>query len=189
MPVWRKLYLGYLQFFFGVPKKPLISFFNSLSYKSRGFWEVFTLLKHQLSFFFIYNILKKKQRKPVILKFLNNGIIRNFRLKTKLKIISLSQLLKLPTKSLYFNKTLNFSKNILKQIYTQRYKLRLWQKTKFLFVRKSITFFYILNLKKKYSKFLFQNRYFFKYYIKFCINNFKKKKPNIFFLKKLKVKF
>jgi len=78
----------------------------------------------------------------------------------------------------------------------QRYKLRLWQKTKFLFVRKSITFFHILSLKKKYSKSLFKNRYFFNHYIKFCINNFKIKNQNfsIFkviesnFLKKLKIK-
>ena len=195
MPVWRRLYSGYIQFFFGVSKKPLDKTISLLAYKSRGFWEVFKLLKKQLVFYSIFNFVKKKNKLKE-LHILNNGIIRCLKKTTRLKIVCSDSLIKMPTKLIFSKNNIHFFKKLYKWYKKKNFRLRKWQKKKFIYVCKSALFFNMLDIKKKLSYFLLKNFFFFclnlkKKYIKIFINKSTKIKKQIryfFFFKKKKIK-
>lgn len=181
MFTWKKLYMSYLQFFLGLPKKPLNNYFKTFLVKSRGFWQVFNLLKKQLSFFFIFNLFKNLSKKSIILNILNNKIIRNVNLKTKIKFICFDNVFTIPSKVFFKKSKLNYLKKIYKWYFKNKIKLRLWQKSKLFTLCKIITFFNIFKLKKNYSFFLLKNNFFFNSYLTIKKNSLK---SYFFFFKK-----
>jgi len=179
---WKKLYVQYLQYFLGIPKKSLLNFFKNLLVKSRGFWDLLNLLKTQLSFFFLFNFIKKK--KIIKFKLLKNGLIRNFNLKTKLKFLKNNNLIKFIIKTNFFYSKSYYYRRFFFIFYKKRIKLRKWQRVKLKTVIKSLIFFKAFKLKKKFTFFLMKNFFFFNFNFSNFI--FFNQKNKFFSLKKIK---
>ena len=162
MGVWKKLYISYLQFFLGLPKKNLLNHLRTLVNKSRGFWNISYLVQKKLSFFVFFNLFKNLTKKNIVLNILNNGIIRTANLSTKMRKISFNDLFIIPSKTFFINSKLKYLKKLYKWYFLNKVKLRLWQKVKLKHFCKLIFFFNILKVKKKYTFFLLKNKLFFR---------------------------